>query len=138
MTGLPEDFAKFMQAREAAAQAYVRGDAAPLDCLATRTSPASFFGPRGGAQQGARDVFATYERDAKLFEPGSETHFEILHMAASDGIAYWVGFQHATVRMRGSTEQVAMHLRVSEVFRREADGWRLIHRHADALSSESK
>src|SRR4051812_38356951 len=104
------DFEQFMQQREEAASAYVHGDAAPLERVVARVSPATFFGPQGGYQQGADAVAARYENDATSFAPGGDSHFEILHMAASDGIAYWVGFQRATAHMRGRAEAIPFNL----------------------------
>jgi ketosteroid isomerase-like protein len=129
------DFEQFMRRREEAAGAYVRGDAAPLGRLVAGTSPATFFSPKGDYREGADVVSATYKGDAASFEDGSENHFEILHMAASDGIAYWVGFQRALARIRGQSEPIPFNLRVTEVFRREGGEWKLIHRHADELKS---
>ncbi len=128
------DFEQFMKQREQAAGAYVCGDAASLGRMAAREDPATFFSPQGGYRQGAADVRSTYEHDAESFAPGSDSHFEILHMAASDGIAYWVGFQRATVHIRGRAETVPFNLRVTEIFRREGDDWQMIHRHADSLA----
>ncbi len=102
------DFKQFMKTREEAASAYVRGDAAPLGRIVTRESPATFFGSTRDYREGTEEVSSTYEHDAKLFEPGGDSHFEILQMAASDGIAYWVGFQRATARMRGKAEAVSV------------------------------
>lgn len=125
---------RFLKEREDAALAYVNGDPKLLSQLSAHTSPASFLGPGGGATVGASEVVGRYERDAETFTKGGETHFEVLHQAAGDTMAFWTGFQHARVRMEGKPDPVAMKLRVTEIFRREGARWRLIHRHADPLA----
>src|ERR1044072_2395953 len=131
------DFEQFMKRRDQAARAYVSGDAAPLGHLVAQTSQATFFGPGGGYVQDATQVASRYERDAALFVSGNSS-FEILHRGASNGLAYWVGFQRATAQLQGKTEPVPFNLRVTEIFRREDGEWKLIHRHADTLIAESK
>jgi ketosteroid isomerase-like protein len=128
----PHDFEEFMRQRDEAARAFVSGDAAPISRIVARDSPATFFGPMGGTVQGAEEVSSTYARDSSHFLSG-DSSFEILHMAAGDTIAYWVGFQRATARLDGRTEDIPFNLRVTEVFRREDGAWKLIHRHADSL-----
>lgn len=129
-------FEEFMKRREKAAKAYVSGDAEPLAEISVGDLPATFFSPKGDYRQGADEVLSTYKSDVAIFEAGSESHFEILQMAASDGIAYWVGFQRAKVQMRGQAEPVPFNLRITEIFCREGDDWKLVHRHADSLKHE--
>lgn len=138
MSNEQADFEHFMQQRRAAAQAYVSGDSAPLAELTASKLDATFFGPRGGHTQGPREVNERYVRDAKAFAAGSETDFEVLQMGASHDIGYWIGHQRASARMQGKAEPIPMSLRVTEIFRREGDDWKLIHRHADMLANEQK
>ncbi len=130
------DFEQFMKQRSEIALAYINGNAAPLGEIVAHQSPATFFKPSGGYLQDAEAVWSQYERDATNFESGGEGQIEILHMATSDRLAYWVGFQRATAHLRGRSGAIPFNLRVTELFRREGDSWKLIHRHADPLLTE--
>jgi ketosteroid isomerase-like protein len=136
MNDAQRDFEQFMKQRSEVARAYINGDAAPLGEIAARHDPATFFKPSGGFLQGADAVWSQFEHDAGNFERGSEGQLEILHLAADEELAYWVGFQRATARLRGRPETVPFNLRVTEIFRREEGSWKLIHRHVDPLLSE--
>jgi ketosteroid isomerase-like protein len=126
-----------MRTRVEAADSYVNGDATPVLALLTRHAKSTFFGPCGGYTEGAREVASTHEKGAKSFEPGGKNELELLQILADDGVAFWVGIQHAQVRMHGKEEPVPMSLRVTEVFRREGEDWKLVHRHADMLAQKS-
>lgn len=125
------DITTFMQKRGQAGLAYCQGEASPIDALATDSDPASFFGPDGQVLQGPNSIKAAYEKGAALFGPEGTSRLEIIQCEAEAVIGYWCGLQHAEVKMDG--ESVFMTLRITELFRREDDEWKLVHRHADML-----
>jgi NAD(P)H-dependent FMN reductase/ketosteroid isomerase-like protein len=128
--GTSHDFEAFMRQRREVASAYVRGDAGPLSEIATRVDPATFFSPRGDASQGAAALLERYAGDAKSFGKDGTTRLEVLQSATSGNLAFWTGLQHAEV---GHGDDSKMTLRVTEVFRFEDGGFKLVHRHADPL-----
>jgi NAD(P)H-dependent FMN reductase/ketosteroid isomerase-like protein len=129
------DFEEFLSSRRQIARDYVNGDPASLGAIATRSDPATFLPPRGGSVQGAEAIATRYASDAKSFHPGGRTQLEVLHSGTSGDLAFWTGFQRAEARMGdGGSDTVKMTLRVTEVFRFEDGGYKLVHRHADTLA----
>lgn len=129
-----KSFQKFLRRRNAASDAWVSGDFAPLSELLATKGDASFFGPMGGSLSGAKAIFARYESDAKRFSTGSTNRIELLHAASSGDLGYAVFRQVAKAKFAGQPKKVPMTLRVTEIFRRDGGEWKLIHRHADTLA----
>jgi len=127
------DFDQFMKTRAQIASAFVNGDAAPLDQIVASRAPSTLFGPRGGHVGGAAEIRKADREGAAHFAPGGDCRIEVLATGDGGDLAYWVGIQHARVRMKDEPEPVAMDLRVTEIFRREDGQWKLVHRHADRL-----
>ena len=131
-------FEQFLKERERAARAFVSGNATPVLELTSNHDPSTFFAPDGQVRRGAQEVLAAHQSGATGFGPSGDSRFEIIQSAESGDLAFWTGFQHATVHPHRREQAVSMKLRITEIFRREHDGWKLIHRHADpgeALSS---
>ena len=129
---MSHDFDAWMKKREAAAHAYVNGDASPLDALVTSNDPATFYSPQGDVTQGAKGVTARYDKDVGSFRKPGTTRFEVLQPGSDGGLAFWTGYQHAEVHLGDRPDAIFMKLRITEVFRFEDGEWRLVHRHADA------
>lgn len=127
-------FDSFMRQRRQVAAAFVNGDPAPLREISTSVDPATIFGPGGGVEQGAAHVLSVNEAGSRQFQRGGTTELEVLHHGSDGNLAYWTGWQHASVRMAGAEQPTPMKLRVTEIFRRENSAWKLVHRHADPLA----
>ncbi len=131
-----EDFEQLMEQRNEVARKFVNGDARPLGENVAESDPATFFGPTGGWEEGAEQVWSAYRDGSRQFKSGSDSTLEILHSGASDSLGYWVGIQHASLNVPDKAGPVKMDLRVTEIFRRENGQWKLIHRHADRLANK--
>jgi ketosteroid isomerase-like protein len=88
--------------------------------------------PTGGPTRHGSDTSPeTLEALEEFFAGDGAGDFDLEQSYASDDLAVLVGVerQHGTVA--GLDQDWS--LRVTLVFRREGSGWRLVHRHADAL-----
>jgi ketosteroid isomerase-like protein len=124
-------FDTFFATRQAVTESYVCGDGAPLDRIVAHEGQGTFHGPGGDTVNGAAEVAARYREDAGRFAEGSTTRLEVLQKGSDGDLAFWTGFQIAKVMMKGKDEPVDMRIRVTEVFRREGDEWKMVVRHAD-------
>jgi len=125
------EFSQFLEEREQAAQAYVRGDGSALDSMVCRQGDASFHSPGGDSVSGARQVAERYLKDAGAFRPEGTTHFEVLQQGSSGDLGFWTGFQIARAQIGDMPEPMDMKIRVTEIFRRQDGQWKMVHRHAD-------
>lgn len=128
---MADDFKQFLETRKQAALGYLNGNYGPLSWIVSSKPPASFFSPQGDVVEGAERMAARYEKDAGLFGEGSTSELEVLHAGSDGDLGYWVGYQAAEVHMKGKPEAIPMKIRITELFRREDGGWKMIHRHAD-------
>lgn len=124
-------FDEFLRRREEVGSAYVNGDAGPLDTILTAADPTTFLAPSGDVVRGATAVASRYRTDAASFSPGGSSRFDVLQSGSSGAIGWWTGHQIAEAVVGDDDDLVPMKLRVTEVFRHEDGGWKLVHRHAE-------
>ena len=126
-----ESFSAFLTRRERISGEYIQGNADSLIGISATAGPSTFFPPNGARVVGAAKVNAANRQGAKAFAEGSTGRFEVLQSGSSGKLGFWTGIQHADMAMKGAKKRVKMKLRITEVFRLERSGWKLVHRHAD-------
>jgi len=126
-----ESFNDAISASHAATDRIMRGDAGGFTDLYSRRGDVTLGNPFGGFGRGWDGVVEQLERAASYFSDGRATDFEEISKTATDELAYTVEIERVEVKIAGRGEQAEFAARVTSVYRREEDGWNLIHRHAD-------
>lgn len=126
-----ENFTDAISASHSATDRIMRGDAGGFKDLYSRSGDITLGNPFGGFGRGREGVFEQLDRAASYFSDGRATEFEQIAKAAADEFAYTVEVERVEVKVAGRAKQSEFAARVTSVYRREEDGWKLIHRHAD-------
>ena len=63
---------------------------------------------------------------------------EPLAMCASGNLAFSVWIERSEARVVGRDDYAPLALRVTHIFRRESGGWKIIHRHGDAVTEQAQ
>ena len=120
----------FIAKLEAAEEEFVQGRPAAFQALWSHSEEVTLCGGFGGAARGWENVTSRLNWVSAKYSAGSRTREEISGMVGAD-FAYLVQTEVIRSRVAGQTEPSTQELRATMVFRREADGWRIVHRHAD-------
>lgn len=126
------EIAKLVELTTVSEIAWVRGEMHRYLSLISHSDDFTLMSPFGGApRRGFDDSPSRLAELSRFFHGGSGT-FEVVQTYASAGLVVLA----MIFRMRasvGSLPEQDWTLRVTQVFRRDPSGWRLVHRHADPL-----
>jgi ketosteroid isomerase-like protein len=117
---------------EAAQVQLVNGQPAAFKALWSHGDDVTLSGGLGGAiAKGWTHVSERLDWVARQYQDGSRTHQEVSRYVGQD-LAYVV--LRETIRFKSPADgrPMTQELRVTQVFRREAGRWRIVHRHADS------
>jgi ketosteroid isomerase-like protein len=99
--------------------------------LYSRSENITLGSPFGGFGRGWAEVVEHLERAASYYEDGQATAFDAVARGEAADLAYTVEIERAKAKVGGSSQVRQFAVRVTSIYRRESDGWKLIHRHAD-------
>jgi ketosteroid isomerase-like protein len=116
-----------------AVDAFVTGDTAPQHAIWSRRDDITLNNPIGPPARGWRDVEAAMSRAASQLKEGEPCTYERISGYSATDLAYIVEIQ--STRATFGEEMGSISLRVTTIFRREDDEWKVIHRHADPLTA---
>jgi|GEM_PF-343061 len=128
----PQTFDAAFAASHDALRAMGRGDPAPSQRQYSSRGDEALSNPVSPPIVGHDGIARETARVAAGLSGGFETFDfdEVVRVVTSD-LGYVLGFERAKVRRAGSDAATLVALRVTTVFRREPDGWKLVLRFAD-------
>lgn len=121
----------FMTKLDAAEEEFAQGRPAAFKALWSHAADVSLCGGFGGVKCGWENVAARLDWASSKYSNGVRNREEITRTIGTD-FAYFVQMERIQFRISGTAEYSNQELRVTMVFRRETDGWRIVHRHADS------
>lgn len=133
--GLENDFGGSIEAFRRALETYVKGDANPVIGFFSRQDDVTIANPLGPPRRGPKDVREAIAAGAAQLSDGSIRSFEEVIRYRSGDLGYVVQIERAQARLAGGENVSPIALRVTMIFRREDDTWRIVHRHADPITS---
>lgn len=107
----------------------VNGDASHLASVWSSSATLTTLHPLGTGDTGDWDAIkGAYEQVGQLASEGSfELRDQSVHVLGD--VAYETGTEHVSGKMGGHPYTFAS--RVTNIYRREADGWKMVHHHSE-------
>ena len=130
----PSDFDGVVEAFREALEAFLKGDARPVMELFSQRDDVTLANPFGPPRLGRAEVEKATEEAAANFTGGS-IRFEEVSRYFTPDLGYIVQLERAEAQLAGTEDIAPISLRVTMIFRREGDAWKVAHRHADPITT---
>ncbi len=129
------DIDRAIEQSHAALGAIWEGDPSLYYLLFSNADDVTLGNPFGPYARGRQKVEETIADAASHFRDGEITGVELIAKYVSDDLACIVEVERGRVKVGGGEELVPVALRVTSLFRLEHASWKLVHRHADPITT---
>jgi ketosteroid isomerase-like protein len=131
-----EDLDEVIEQFQLALNEFLKGNPEPAKNLFSHRDDVSLANPLvGPPARGWDEVAATMERAASNFRDGEITGFETVAKYVTPELAYIVWIERAKAKVGGREDIAPSALRVTMIFRPEEGTWKVVHRHADPITT---
>ena len=114
---------------------FVKGNTEPVKKLCSHREDVTLNNPLAPPAHGWEQVAATIERAASQFRDGELVSAEIIEKHATPELAYVVEIERGETKVGGGEETTPWALRATMIFRPEDGEWKIVHRHADPITT---
>ena len=112
----------------AALNRMAKGEPGAMESVWSHSAEVTALHPIGGRDTGWQAVGNSFDDVARIASAG-DIRLTQQHILAGDDMACEVGVETGTLTLAGLTATIEQ--RVTNIYRREAGGWRVVHHHTD-------
>lgn len=125
------DFDRAIHEAHSALDQIWKGNPNGYKLLYSKRQDITLGNPFGGFACGPDEVMKQIERAASYFRDGEALEWQTISQNVGNDLAYTVEIERGRTKVGGRQEVSDIAIRVTCIYRREDDGWKLLHRHAD-------
>jgi hypothetical protein len=111
---------------------FFKGNPEPINNFYSSSNEISLAQLSGPFVLGRKQVTETASRNAMKYRDAVDTKFETLAKNVTSEFAYIVQVERTKAKIGGNNVVTSLALRVTSIFRREDNVWKLLHRHVDS------
>jgi ketosteroid isomerase-like protein len=129
------DFDEVVAHYQRALGEFVKGDPEAVKMMCSHREDVTLANPLGPPVRGWEQVAAAADRAASQVREGEHVGFDIVAKYVTPELAYMVWVERIKAKLGGRQEIVPFDLRVTTIFRPEDGTWKVVHRHADPITT---
>jgi ketosteroid isomerase-like protein len=114
---------------------FIEGDPEPMKEMFSHRKDVSLANPLGPPARGWGEVVETMDRAASNLEDGTMIAFDEVAKYVTPELAYTVWLERQEARVGGRRDITPFVLRVTMIYRPEDGAWKVVHRHADPITT---
>jgi ketosteroid isomerase-like protein len=130
-----DDLNEVLERFKLAANELLKGNPVPLQTVFSHREDVSLANPFGPPAHGWDEVARIMERAASNFRDGGIVAFEEVAKYVTPKLACTVWLERQQARLGGREDITPFTLRVTMVYRHEDGTWKVVHRHADPITT---
>lgn len=130
-----DDLDQVVEQYHTALDEFTRGNYEPTKQLWSEREDITLGNPFGPFARGWTQVVETMKRAASYYRDGEASGFDTISKYVTPDLAYVVEVERLRAKVGGREDVAPVNLRCTSVFRREDGRWRLVHRHADPITT---
>jgi ketosteroid isomerase-like protein len=130
-----EDFNQVVEKYHLALGEFMKGRSSPAKELYSQRDDVTLGNPFGPFARGWTQVVETMEKAASHYRDGDAIGFENVAKCVTSDLAYLVEVEQLRSKVGGRSDVTPLALRATSIFRPEDGLWKIVHRHADPITT---